>query len=161
MTQPKTVEARTLAPKSQVSGRHSDNLATATKNSLRVSPKHSDSYWTLSQEYYGDGKYFDQLARFNSSSEDSDNLPKIVLVPSLVELQQLNLMQNQKASSPVIEKGIYLTGQGETLFDIAKERLGSAARYVDLLKLNQGVLPGDCDAQTKLRSGIRLQIPNR
>lgn len=50
----------------------------------------------------------------------------------------------------------YTVQQGETLFDIARERLGKASRWVEIYELNRAVLG---ERMEFFRPGLTLQIP--
>lgn len=152
-----------LVPTATAKPQNSNTKSKAVENSLRIQPSPTDSFWSLSQEYYGDGKYFDQLAMFNKATDDSDNLPPVVLIPSLKELLELKLTLSQKSPRKPVESGtgLYITQKGETLFEIAKKQLGTAARFAELLRLNRDHLPADCEAQTELASGTRILLPEK
>ena len=131
----------------------------------RVTPRANDSFWTLSVDHYNDGRHFASLARFNGCVDNIDDLPATIWVPSLAELKAFSsgLAKEKKAASGpghLPRKSVfYLTQGGETLFDIAREKLGAGARFVEILKSNAQRLPAKCDAQTILQKGIHLSLP--
>ncbi|MEE2642297.1 MAG: hypothetical protein VX768_16825 [Planctomycetota bacterium] len=135
------------------------------KDSPVVKTGPEDSFWSLSQEHYGAGDYFRALAIFNGCRKQVDHLPPTVQVPSLKQIRELassGWIDAQGALDPdaaEIRSGIHLTGKDETLFRIARERLGAGARFVDIYNANRKRLPENCDAQTKLKPGIRLILP--
>jgi hypothetical protein len=128
---------------------------------LRVTPKTDDSFWTLSVDHYNHGKYFAALARFNGCADNIDDLPKNIWIPPLTTLTTgLPVSQGEALENPSkVHPGFYLTRGGENLFDIARESLGAAARFAEILKSNAAQLPPNCDAQTVLKKGIRLKLP--
>jgi nucleoid-associated protein YgaU len=54
---------------------------------------------------------------------------------------------------------IYETQPGDTLFEIARQRLGQASRYAELWRMNEVRLGGNVNHLTPLRGGIRLEMP--
>ena len=125
-----------------------------------------DSFLKISQRYYGDGKYFQMLAEFNGRTNLSDDIPDPVLVPTLNDLRKASHLKPSRKIVDTIKKTddesdykTYRTEGGETLFEIAREELGNATRYVEIYKLNRALLPANCDSQTRLSSGISLSLP--
>jgi hypothetical protein len=57
--------------------------------------------------------------------------------------------------------GEYTTRSGDTLFDIARDQLGQASRYLELLQRNADRLPSDTGHATRLPEGIKLLLPPR
>jgi nucleoid-associated protein YgaU len=51
----------------------------------------------------------------------------------------------------------YLVQEGDTLFDIARYKLGSGSRWPEIYHLNRDLLQGDFDYLTP---GMRLSLPN-
>lgn len=142
-----------------------------TEAAIRVHPRKADSYWTISEKYYGSGRYFRELALFNGAKLDQQRLPDPVLVPPLSQLKQWNQESetarqtesndNFGASKTNRSGTRYETVEGDTLFGIAAEKLGSAGRYVELLRLNRSRLPQDCRSDTRLPAGLEIRLPHR
>ena len=58
-----------------------------------------------------------------------------------------------------LDKRFYETRAGDTLFGIARQQLGQASRYVDLMKLNEFRLESNMTHETELSPGIKLLLP--
>jgi hypothetical protein len=58
-----------------------------------------------------------------------------------------------------LDQRLYETKAGDTLFGIARQQLGQASRYVELLKLNQYRIDGDLNHESKLPPGTQLLLP--
>ena len=128
------------------------------------------SYWTLAQQYYGNGNLFRELHAFNF---EQFGLREIapgarVAIPPRRQLESPGTSEQITANGAVAGSGeqdggaryrIYTTVRGETLFSIAAERLGQAARYTEIWELNRGALPEGVTQQTRLPSGIRIRLP--
>ena len=56
---------------------------------------------------------------------------------------------------------IYAVREGENLFDIARNELLQASRYLEILELNREHLPEDCTHLTPLPAGLKLRLPEQ
>jgi len=113
-----------------------------------------DSFWLIAQRVYGDGRYFDALYQFNKDRVESFNelqQGQVVVTPPEFELRSRwpRLCPREQMT----------TIGGETLFEIASQRLGQASRYVEILKLNYSSLPKDVNQGTELPAGVLLKLP--
>ena len=65
------------------------------------------------------------------------------------------------AESPANElaESVYQTIEGDTLFDIARSKLGQASRYLEILELNRDILPKNITHMAVLKTGIELELP--
>lgn len=169
-TQKFDLQNRDTELKDHTRNENSDSPGTrkeALANSLKVIPKRDDSFFTLSTQYYGDGKYFRELAEFNGNTDQTDQLPNPVFIPPLNDLLKcLGKDANQADSEkqpPIGDQSTesYRTRANETTFDIAREKLGSASRYLDIIQLNKTRLPENCDAQTRLPADLQLTLPKQ
>ncbi len=133
--------------------------------------KHGDSYWSIAQELYGDGRFFRALFEHNRSRlvefENLDagteiNAPAVDLLiiryPDLCPPDRVNARQRAETTN-VNSHLVYETRQGDTLFDVARKQLGQASRYLEILQLNNQQLPSNINHLTKLRAGIKLDLP--
>ncbi|MDB4371020.1 hypothetical protein N9Z44_02855, partial [Mariniblastus sp.] len=53
----------------------------------------------------------------------------------------------------------YVTAKGETLFEIARQKLNQASRFAELYQLNQDTLGSDVQPDSPLRGGLKLILP--
>lgn len=132
-----------------------------------------DSMWSIAQATYGDGQYFRALFEHNVDRlSGSDRLePGVVLsTPPLDELRKYHesfCPAGDCKSDPNIEaeydaaisQRFYVTHADETVFGIARDRLGQASRYLEIIELNEFRLPAKVTHLTPLKAGIRLLLP--
>ena len=135
-----------------------------------------DSFWSIATEHYQDGRLFDALYRWNADTVTTfDNLPKgtVLEIPDQKTLTQRwpDLCPKKEKTTSVVSTNhvsdydlqlserLYITGKGDTLFDIAAKRLGQASRYFDIMRLNDQRLPAGVSHLDPLEAGIRLMLP--
>ena len=140
----------------------------------------NDNYWSISQKVYGSGSYFKALDEHNRDRypyPDKLRMGDVVQVPPVEELQQRypdlcprprgavaisgtvgssGTGATQVSSRTGLGGRTYLVKQGDTLFDIARDQLGKATRWVELYELNRDVVGDDCD---RLKPGVELRLP--
>jgi nucleoid-associated protein YgaU len=126
--------------------------------------REGDTWWSLAQELYDDGQLFRELYAHNQDRVQSyDRIPtgtEIVCPPADVlrvpaeQTAELNNKSNSKDR-------IYLTRVGDTLFNIAREQLGQASRFGELLQQNKDRLPARTGHLSALPEGLELKLPRR
>lgn len=129
-----------------------------------------ESYYSIAQKRYGDGRYFRALCRFNEDrgiayEQFEDGVE--VLVPEVEQLEReyAEICPAPPADQPVVDqdessgKSIHVTREGETLFDIARQRLGQASRFPELAELNAEQLGPKTHHLTRLPAGLKLKLP--
>ncbi len=135
----------------------------------------AETLWNISQRCYGDGRYFRALFEHNAAMLAGKELvpagtqiscpPRAELVLRYKELIPLDLLQsNQSAgiaseSNTIASRAEYTVVEGDTLFSIARERLGQASRYVEIWNLNQSRLGQGMDHLKPLSVGMKLTLP--
>ncbi len=133
----------------------------------------NDNYWIIAEKVYGNGAYFKALFEHNRSRHPrsdklqvgdvldappaatlADRYPDICPRPRKVP----NARQTLQPASTRHHAGerVYVVGEGDTLFDIARHELGRAARWTEIYDLNRDVLGEDFDY---LRPGTELVLP--
>ncbi len=125
-----------------------------------------DSFWLIAQRVYGDGRLFNALYEFNRNQVKTFNDVPVgtrISTPSIAELQQkwpqlcprdsLFTAKNTEAAS------IYTSLEGDTLFDIARDQLGQASRYMEIMQLNAEKLPRDIGHATPIPAGVQIALP--
>ncbi len=128
-----------------------------------------DSFWAIAQRTYDDGRFFRALYEYNRKRVGSfENLgPGITIAtPPKAELVKLwpdlcPKADNGNATVSDIGERIYVTKSGDTLFEIARQRLGQASRYLEILTANQNKLSQNVSHLTPLPEGVKLIIPYR
>ena len=151
---------------------------TTEPNGYKVQP--SDSLWSISTEKYGDGRFFRALHEHNRDrigSDDHLQASTVILVPELAELKKRypSLCPADQLRSEVddedllaaeynnrdqqIKNRFYVTQDGDTLFDVARQKLGQASRYLEIYELNQFRIPEQVNHLTPLEPGLRLLLP--
>ncbi len=142
----------------------------------------SDSFWSISQEMYGTGRYFSALAQYNADLvTDPSKLPLgtrlKVPPPEVLEAQFPQMfVRREPHSFPITPAGgprnadsqlpsglflnherqpIYRVGGDDTLSEIARRHLGRASRWQEILDLNRDRLQNPQD----LPIGMILRLP--
>ena len=182
---------RPTPPTPQPSPKFETSAATETSNVQTVSfesttwkVKRGDSFWSIAQQSYGDGRFFRALYESNRARVPGfENLRENVELdipseaqliarhPSLCPADAVHRNDPCRATPNDVMKDLtdscdmelqqrfYETKAKDTLFGVAQRELGQASRYVDLLELNRFRIPADSDHQTLLPTGIQLLMP--
>ena len=185
--EPKT---KPLKPKSPFSATaapiKTPNVKTVSFESNRWLVKDGDSFWSIAQSNYGDGRFFRALYETNRRLVPGfeDLVPGVELqLPTKEQLIEKyarlcpadavhandeyrvtpDEMVNDMTSScdTDIEQRLYETTSTDTLFTIARRELGQASRYVELIELNRFRIGDDVTHETVLRKGIKLLLPEK
>jgi nucleoid-associated protein YgaU len=127
--------------------------------------KPGDSFWTIAQLRYGDGRFFRALYLYNEKNVISfENLPAGTRIdtPSRLVLNRLwpehcPALKSQSIANE--DFSYHVTQDGDTLFGIAAQRLGQASRYLEIQELNSRRLPRGVNHLTPLRAGIHVLLP--
>jgi nucleoid-associated protein YgaU len=144
----------------------------------------NDSFWSIAQSNYGDGRFFRALYEANRRIVPGfENLTEGVELnlPTADELCERypdlcpsdavrkndpwrttpdKLMEDlTEACECDLDQRLYETRQGDTLFGIARRQLGQASRYVELIELNQFRIDDNVTHETELPLGIQLLLP--
>ena len=130
-----------------------------------------DSFWLIAQRVYGDGRYFNALYEFNRDQVESFNdIPAgtRISTPPVDQLRQrwpdLCPRETFAVTTPVEtvnDPDGYTTEPGDTLFEIARNELGQASRYLEILDLNRDRLAPGTGHETALPPGTRIRLPVR
>lgn len=156
-----------------------DGVAETAGNFLPqiYSVQKGDSFWSISQHFYQDGNFFRALYQHNAENVDrfelSDDGTQIE-IPLIADLrrqfpdlcpempavddsnrQQANELRNSNSQG---NRNYYVTQEDENLFDIAARELGQASRYLEIIELNQSILPNRVGHLTPLPANLRLQL---
>jgi len=139
--------------------------------------REGDTYWTVAQRHYGDGRWFRALYEHNRRRIDEFEpepgrwieLPRLddlirqwpALVPDGSTSDRRDNRVTSDSNAAADGGRLYITRDGDTLFEIARTELGQASRYVELWRANRDRLPSGVDEATRLAPGIRLTLPAR
>ena len=123
-----------------------------------------DSFFTIAQQYYGDAQWFRALRFANQSVADGGELSVGVslIIPTTEELTKqfpeyaLRTAADQPSEA---EQRIYVTQAGDTLFDIARRKIGQGSRFSEIIGSNELRLPAQIRASDQLPEGLRLVLP--
>ena len=133
---------------------------------LEYDAKTGDSFWSIAQQMYGDGRYFRALFQHNRSIvADFENIAvgtklNVPLAKTLnTSYPELCPADAQAVAVSTGKLSAYETSDGDTLFDIARKTTGQASRYLEILKLNKELLPPNVGHLTRLDAGITLRLP--
>jgi nucleoid-associated protein YgaU len=134
----------------------------------------NDNYWIISTKLYGSGAYFKALAEHNRGKvAQPDRLPvgQAILAPTIAQLEKAypDLCPKPGRRDAVRQRAatfttaglhaggrVYVVQEGDTLFDIARNELGKASRWAEILQLNRDALGKDFDYLTP---GMQLSLP--
>ncbi|MEM7456590.1 MAG: hypothetical protein AAF456_19755 [Planctomycetota bacterium] len=127
-----------------------------------------DSFYSVAQSHYGDGRMFRALYAHNRQNVDSFEQPSPGLEISIPELSELvrlwpehcpeDVLRNSRPASAASSR-MYVTRDGDTLFEIARDHLGQASRYFEIMEINDVRLPREVHHLSSLPAGIRLVLP--
>ncbi len=156
-------------------GNATDSFGPTAESEMVVRLAPNESLWAVAQKQYGDGQYFRALAAYNGFNKTTSAQPTIgseIRLPSLERLRAEfpALMPNELGPSgtgdPDVHNDLlaaktYVTAVNETLFGIARDQLGQASRYVEIIELNANQLPDGVTSNTKLPAGVRLVLTHK
>lgn len=140
-------------------------------NSVTYTTEEGDSYWSIAVEIYQDGRFFRALYEHNKPVAPSFELePGIRLsTPAKSDLVKLWPDKCPREESDRADgvngletesgKQVYVTEQGDTLFEIAGQKLGQASRYLEIYHLNRDRLNSNVNSLSPLSAGLRLVLP--
>ena len=123
----------------------------------------NETLWSIAQAVYDDGRLFRALYDLNKNQiADPNSLEPgtEIKTPPLEEL-----VSNWESSVPVdlrpsrVPANVYVTQKGDTVFHVARIRLGQASRFDEILELNRSRLNLDTHHLTELPPGIPLKLP--
>ena len=133
-------------------------------------------------DHYGDGRFFRALHEHNLgriASADRLEPNTAIVVPDVDDLLKRypELCPADKLSDKAVDsvndtqnaiydqyekkmdRRFHVTQNGDTLFDVARERLGQASRYLEIFELNEFRIPQHANHLTPLDPGLRLLLP--
>jgi len=134
-----------------------------------------ENLWKIAEKYYQKGELFTHILQGNPSLGSGEEIrigQKIKIpAPPASALPKSGVAASTAAGAPagakppaptassstppVVKPGFkaYTIQDGDTLFDIAEDRLGNGNRWTEIQAANPGLDPG------KLRVGVTIQIP--
>lgn len=126
----------------------------------RVQP--GDTLSGLAREYYGSERFTQFLIDANKQLADPHRLKigDVVYIPAAPKsvVSSPTTAQKSPVSIPAPRAGSrsYTVQPGDTLIEIARDRLGDSSRWEEIMKLNHGVIGSD---PRGLRPGQVLELP--
>ena len=173
---PRIAHVKPPAEKKQSEGQSEEQVGKqfreSTLSQREYVAKEGDNFWSIAQSVYNDGRYFRVLYKYNESQVpnfDSIKPGTVIGTPELEDLAKLwpdlcpvpeSHQVAQKLKTLDHQSGqIYVTRSGDTVFDIARQRLGQASRYSEILKLNQIGLGREVSHLTPLEAGVQIVMP--
>ncbi|MDA7924502.1 LysM peptidoglycan-binding domain-containing protein [Mariniblastus sp.] len=132
--------------------------------------KTGDTYWSVSEKTYQDGRYFRALFRHNQTIHADYKLVSglELKTPAKDELERrwpeecpvTSEAKSSTAADVSVETiNYHVTSKGETLFEIARQKLNQASRFVELYQLNPDSLGENVQPDSPLSSGLKLRLP--
>lgn len=163
IARPGAVQARPINPSQRPSTL--ERSQTEEAEFPLVLTKEGETWWTLAQRVYDDGRLFRELYEFNRSNfPDYDVLSagsEVTCPPRELLLRRSAAEAGAELPQATPSAQRYRTRSGETLFDIARGQLGQASRFAELLQLNRDRLPSGAGHLTPLPVGTELLLPLR
>lgn len=131
--------------------------------------KSHDSLWDAARTIYGDGQWFRALYQHNLSRlEGMTDRQQTITLECPAPLELANRFPDlappdflERDETRVTDPTKYQTVAGDSLFEIARQQLGQASRYLELMELNRDRLPPAVNHLTRLPAGIDLQLPQK
>jgi nucleoid-associated protein YgaU len=135
----------------------------------------NDNFGSISEKVYGSGYFSRALMQHNKHAYPRPELlragdeiatpPADTLLKRYAEFcpQPLQLQQARRPATPQrvsrnLPRGrTYIVEEGDTLFDIARNELGKAARWPEIYELNRDLLGDNLE---RLQAGTVLALPN-
>jgi len=127
-----------------------------------------ETLWAIAERYYGDGAQYKRIEEANKGrlgKGDSLYVGAKIVIPGATRAPAANARAAADkpretppaAKQPQRQAGerYHVVKKGETLGDIAKEQLGSARRWPEIVKLNKSTIK-DPD---NVPAGVRLRLP--
>ncbi len=159
------LDSRTSAPLQTASTTPTDEQTYATRP--------GDTYWKISERFYGSGAYFKALYEHNRRTlRNPDRLQAGAdlhvpdeatlrrLYPALCPASTRKTAAAGRATRAVATarntEPIYVVEDGDTLYEIARSKLGKSSRWGEIFELNRDVLGDKLDA---LSPGTELVLP--
>jgi nucleoid-associated protein YgaU len=112
-----------------------------------------DTFSILAEVYYGSQRYTGLLVQANPHVKD----PNRLLVGTKINIPPLERKAKTGTASAPTPKGTYRVKEGDSFYAIARDVLGDAGRWQELLALNRDLVDGD---PHKLRAGQLLKLPS-
>ena len=158
---------------SPISSDHVGSVETEDREqSLTYITREGDNFWSVAQKIYGDGRYFRALYKYNETTVPGfDSLMPgtrlgtpaksdfVKLWPNLCPDEDSELVVGIDGPKSDAENRIYVTSEGDTLFEIARQKLGQASRYLEIKKMNDVRLDTGLNHLSPLSKGVRLVLP--
>ncbi|MGE4631735.1 MAG: LysM domain-containing protein, partial [Planctomycetota bacterium] len=110
----------------------------------RIEVQQGDSLWAIASRELGGGIHWPELLKVNPGLEELT-----ILVPgrmlTIPNVQRSPTVRAVAATRPTVStrEGVrlYQIRDGDTLYDIARDELGNGGRWMEILKLNDGLDP--------------------
>ncbi|MEZ6095088.1 MAG: LysM peptidoglycan-binding domain-containing protein [Pirellulaceae bacterium] len=153
----------------------SDSISDNTRLSRDLVKLESDeTFWSLAEKQYGDGRYFRALYQANIEKyldREALRAGDELLVPLKSQLKNrfakwipadlLDSREQVGLTNPNASKSnnSYVVQPNDTLFSIARDQLGQASRYVEIIDLNREVLAEGIGSNSSLPIATELTLP--
>ncbi len=122
-----------------------------------------DTFASLARQYFGDVRFAQTIQDANPQVRDPAAMAvgTVVVIPDIAEPSDIPTATTPKPTPAGDSKHsdhAYTVREGDTLYAIALNRLGSGSRWAELYQLNKAAIGGDPGA---LKVGLKLVLPTR
>lgn len=118
-----------------------------------------ESFSSIAQNYYGDANLFGLIQKANPNVKPKGLRvgQKLIIPPHTpAATTPTTAAPTEQPAAGAVDANVHIVAPGETLSLIAAKRLGRAALWEELYKLNKDVIGGD---PGNLKVGMKLRLP--
>lgn len=114
-----------------------------------------DSLWSIAEQHLGDGARWPEIAALNEGRQMNDGT-KFLVADDIRPGWELLIPSADDSDIRTAQPGSVIVDRGDSLSEIAQDRLGDAARWPTLYALNKATIGGDPDL---IQPGQVLRLP--
>jgi len=110
----------------------------------RVEVRTGDSLWSIASKNLGGGIHWPELLKVNPGLEEHTILVpgRVLTIPVVQRSPTVRAVAATRPTASAREGvRLYLIRDGDTLYDIARDELGNGGRWMEIMKLNDGLNP--------------------
>ena len=116
-----------------------------------------ESLWAIAEQKYGKGHLYTLIEKANGLTADENlSIGRKLTLPAPPKSTASTKTPARTPSTPATKPGFesYTIEDGDTLYDIAEERLGNGLRWTEIQEANPNLDP------SSLRIGMKILVPS-